>query len=102
MTLKGRVAATIQSSDELVLTELIFNSGFKARILVSDNGTVPLMSCTQFSVLQRPNHVPQRAGVNTCSAWSGASLDGDPWRQSKCPYCSLCLSANCWEVPSEE
>ena len=30
MTLKGRVAATIQSSDELVLTELIFNSGFKA------------------------------------------------------------------------
>ena len=31
MTLKGRVAATIQSSDELVLTELIFNSGFKAR-----------------------------------------------------------------------
>ena len=29
MTLKGRVAATIQSSDELVLTELIFNSGFK-------------------------------------------------------------------------
>ena len=32
MTLKGRVAATIQSSDELVLTELIFNSGFKARL----------------------------------------------------------------------
>lgn len=32
MTLKGRVAATIQSSDELVLTELIFNSGFKVRL----------------------------------------------------------------------
>ena len=32
VTLKGRVAATIQSSDELVLTELIFNSGFKARV----------------------------------------------------------------------
>ena len=32
VTLKGRVAATIQSSDELVLTELIFNSGFKARL----------------------------------------------------------------------
>lgn len=31
VTLKGRVAASIQSSDELVLTELIFNSGFKAR-----------------------------------------------------------------------
>ena len=31
VTLKGRVAATIQSSDELVLTELIFNSGFKVR-----------------------------------------------------------------------
>ena len=30
VTLKGRVAASIQSSDELVLTELIFNSGFKA------------------------------------------------------------------------
>ncbi len=30
VTLKGRVAATIQSADELVLTELIFNSGFKA------------------------------------------------------------------------
>ena len=29
VTLKGRVAATIQSADELVLTELIFNSGFK-------------------------------------------------------------------------
>lgn len=34
VTLKGRVAATIQSSDELVLTELIFNSGFKARSLI--------------------------------------------------------------------
>lgn len=32
MTLKGRVAATIQSSDELVLTELIFNSGFKVQL----------------------------------------------------------------------
>ena len=32
VTLKGRVAATIQSSDELVLTELIFNSGFKVRL----------------------------------------------------------------------
>ena len=29
VTLKGRVAAAIQSADELVLTELIFNSGFK-------------------------------------------------------------------------
>ena len=29
VTLKGRVAATIQSADELVMTELIFNSGFK-------------------------------------------------------------------------
>ncbi len=29
VTVKGRVAATIQSADELVLTELIFNSGFK-------------------------------------------------------------------------
>lgn len=33
VTLKGRVAATIQSADELVLTELIFNSGFKVHIL---------------------------------------------------------------------
>ena len=35
VTLKGRVAATIQSSDELVLTELIFNSGFKANLLIT-------------------------------------------------------------------
>ena len=31
VTLKGRVAATIQSADELVMTELIFNSGFKVK-----------------------------------------------------------------------
>ena len=45
MTLKGRVAATIQSSDELVLTELIFNSGFKARLLLCHSGNMPLMPC---------------------------------------------------------
>lgn len=31
VTQKGRVAAEIQSADELVLTELIFNSNIKAR-----------------------------------------------------------------------
>lgn len=32
VTVKGRVAASIQSADELVLTELIFNSGFKVTL----------------------------------------------------------------------
>jgi ATP-dependent RNA helicase DOB1 len=34
VTEKGRVAANIQSADELVLTELIFSGGFKVTILL--------------------------------------------------------------------
>ena len=34
VTQKGRVAAEIQSADELVLTELIFNSNLKVRQVI--------------------------------------------------------------------
>ena len=34
MTLKGRVAAEIQSTDELVLTELMLGGAFKASLVM--------------------------------------------------------------------
>ena len=65
MTLKGRVAATIQSSDELVLTELIFNSGFKVRPVVPHTCIASSLTCCRID----QGDMMQKGHAH--SGWSG-------------------------------
>lgn len=76
VTHKGRVAAEIQSADELVLTELIFNSSLKARAIAFISSPHSAKSKNEFKAEAITHRLPD-SNCNTSFVFPGLEQRAD-------------------------